>query len=120
MHKGPVRALSNLWQPPQLQSLSLIPIATLCAAFCCCALCWLSTGILQHPWFKVGLPPDALAMNHNFLQLPRSCCQSEQDIWRIVRKAQDTTHTLNGAAVNLSRSLSQSPNKAAAVAQDCA
>jgi len=50
-----------------------------------------TAGILAHPWFQTGLPQDALNMNQGFLRQPRACSQSEEDIWRIVRKAREQT-----------------------------
>jgi serine/threonine protein kinase len=43
--------------------------------------------ITTHPWFSVGLPSNALSMNDSYLQLPRSCMQSEEEICNIVAKA---------------------------------
>lgn len=49
---------------------------------CCC-----HTGILAHPWFSLGLPQGAMAMNESFLRMPRACTQSEEEIWRLIRHA---------------------------------
>lgn len=49
---------------------------------CCC-----HTGILAHPWFALGLPQGAMAMNESFLRMPRACTQSEEEIWRLIRHA---------------------------------
>lgn len=48
-----------------------------------------AVGILNHPWFQVGLPKEATAMNANFLRMPRACSQSEEDIWRVIKKARE-------------------------------
>ncbi|GBG00301.1 sulfur stress regulator, partial [Raphidocelis subcapitata] len=40
--------------------------------------------IMQDPWFKVELPPNALAMNDHYLTLPPACEQNEEEIREVV------------------------------------
>jgi serine/threonine-protein kinase SRK2 len=43
--------------------------------------------VLQHPWFRPGLPLSALSMNDAYLKLERACTQSEEEIKAIVTRA---------------------------------
>jgi len=69
-----------------------------------------TAGILAHPWFQTGLPAEALTMNQGFLRQPRACMQSEEDIWKIVRKAREAAagYSLDDCLATLSAAASVS------------
>lgn len=48
------------------------------------------TQIMQHPWYKVGLPPNALTMNDVYLRaFDEAGLQSDDDIRTIVGKSKE-------------------------------